>query len=174
MGEIRQASYTEGVNHHHSRARRVAVYVLPLLGWMLLIFLMSTDVASSEHTKPIVRSLFLRLFPAAGDYFSPVQIGLIDYNLRKFAHVTEYAILAVLAYRAVVFGERRFRNAHVVWPFLIGVAYAASDEYHQSFYASRGAKADDVFIDAAGVTLGLLLCLWCRAAGDQKRESPAS
>lgn len=173
MGECGPASYNEDVNHH-SRGKRFLLYVLPLLAWMLLIFLMSTDFASSENTKPIVRSLFLQLFPAAADYFSPYQIGLIDYNLRKFAHVTEYAILAVLAYRAVVFGARRFRNAHVIWPFLIGVAYAASDEYHQSFYPSRGAKADDVFIDAAGVTLGLLLCLWRRAATAEKRESPDS
>jgi VanZ family protein len=76
-----------------------------------------------------------------------------DYVLRKCAHVTEYAILSVLLLRALG------REAPA---FLIGVAYAASDEVHQHFVAGRHASPVDVAIDAAGLALGL--AAWRRLA----------
>jgi VanZ family protein len=76
-----------------------------------------------------------------------------DYVLRKCAHVTEYAILFVLLLRALG------REAPA---FLIGVAYAASDEVHQHFVAGRHASPVDVAIDAAGLALGL--AAWRRLA----------
>jgi Predicted integral membrane protein len=140
---------------------------------MTLIFCMSTDVASSERTKPVVRSLLLRIVPSAAQYLTPAQIGLIDYNLRKMAHVTEYAILAALAYRAIRQDDPRFRNRHVWLPLLIGVLYAASDEYHQSFSPSRGAKVEDVVIDSTGVIIGVFLCLWHRMATMERERKRA-
>ena len=143
---------------------RSAYYVGPLLVWMLVIFGFSTDVASAEKTRPAVGGVLSRLFPGIARRLTRAQLERVDWNLRKSAHVTEYAILAILAFRAVAFGDPTFRNRNVVLPFLIGVLYAASDEYHQSFTASRGAKAADVTFDAFGVTVGLLLCLWRHAA----------
>lgn len=142
------------------RLVRAAYYVAPLLVWMLLIFGLSTDAGSAERTKPAVGGILHRLFPGLAHRLTPAQVERVDWNIRKSAHVTEYAILAILAYRAVCFGNPTFRNRNVTLPFLIGVLYAASDEFHQSFYASRGAKAADVTFDTFGVTLGLLLCLW--------------
>ena len=143
-----------------------AYYVSPLLLWMLVIFSLSTDTASAERTRPAIGGILGRLFPGLARHLSPRMLDRIDFNLRKAAHVTEYALLAVLAYRAVAFGSPQFRHRHVILPFLIGVLYAASDEYHQSFYASRGAKAADVTFDTFGVTAGLLLCLWRHAASN--------
>jgi len=147
---------------------RAIFYVGPLLFWMLVIFGFSTDAASAERTRPAVNSILSRLLPGLARRLTNTQIERVDWNLRKGAHVTEYAILAILAYRAVAFGNPTFRNRNVVLPFLIGVLYAASDEYHQSFYASRGATAADVTFDTFGVTMGLLLCLW-QHAGREKR-----
>jgi VanZ family protein len=93
-------------------------------------------------------------------YLSPAAIERINWNVRKTAHVSEYAVLAILAYRAVAFGNPRFRSRNVILPLLIGVLYAASDEYHQSFIPSRFACAQDVFYDTAGVFAGMILCLW--------------
>lgn len=133
---------------------------------MLLIFGFSTDAASASKTRPAVGAIVRRLFPALARRLSPTQLERADWNLRKSAHVTEYAILAILAYRAVAFGSPAFRSRNVVLPFVWSVLYAASDEYHQSFYPSRGAKAADVVFDTFGVTIGLLLCLWQRARVD--------
>jgi VanZ family protein len=75
-------------------------------------------------------------------------LGVWDTILRKAAHMTEYAILALLLLRAL---------GRDVPAFLLGLAYAASDELHQHFVRSRHGSPVDVVIDALGLTLGLLV-----------------
>jgi VanZ family protein len=74
-------------------------------------------------------------------------LGTWDTILRKAAHVTEYAILGLLLVRAIG------REAPA---FVLGVAYAITDEIHQHFVTGRHASPIDVAIDSAGVLLGLL------------------
>jgi VanZ family protein len=78
-------------------------------------------------------------------------LGTWDYVLRKCAHVTEYAIFGALLLRAL---------GREVPAFLIGLAYAASDEFHQHFVRGRHASPVDVAIDAVGIAFGLLA--WTR------------
>jgi VanZ family protein len=80
-------------------------------------------------------------------------LGTWDLVLRKCAHVTEYAILGFLLVRAVG------REAPALG---LGVLYAASDEFHQSFVRGRHASPVDVAIDSVGLLLGLLA--WRRYA----------
>jgi VanZ family protein len=73
-------------------------------------------------------------------------LGTWDYVLRKCAHMTEYAILAVLVWRAS--GSYR-------WAFAVAVAYACTDELHQTFVHGRHGSPVDVGIDAVGALVGL-------------------
>ena len=82
-------------------------------------------------------------------------LGVWDEILRKCAHATEYAILGVLLWRAL---ERELPA------FLLGVAYAASDELHQHFVAGRHGSPVDVAIDAGGLAIGLALLRAARTA----------
>jgi VanZ family protein len=75
-------------------------------------------------------------------------LGTWDTILRKCAHATEYAILAILLYRAI---------GRELPAFLIGLAYAVTDELHQEFVQGRHASPFDVSMDAAGLVLGLLV-----------------
>jgi VanZ family protein len=75
-------------------------------------------------------------------------LGTWDTVLRKGAHVTEYAILGLLLLRAV---------GRELPAFLIGVAYAITDEVHQHFVQGRHASPVDVAIDSAGILLGIVL-----------------
>jgi VanZ family protein len=75
-------------------------------------------------------------------------LGGWDYVLRKGAHMTEYAILAVLLVRA---------TGSYAWAFGITVAYAASDEVHQLFVRGRHGSPIDVGIDAVGALIGITL-----------------
>jgi VanZ family protein len=75
-------------------------------------------------------------------------LGTWDYVLRKGAHMTEYAILALLLVRA---------TGSYVWALSLTVAYAASDEFHQTFVRGRHGSPIDVGIDAAGALIGLAL-----------------
>jgi VanZ family protein len=75
-------------------------------------------------------------------------LGTWDLVLRKLAHFAEYAVLAVLAYRAVGHG-----------PAAVAIAslYSATDELHQMFVAGRHGSPVDWLIDTAGAATGVLL-----------------
>jgi VanZ family protein len=75
------------------------------------------------------------------------DLGVWDTILRKGAHMTEYAILALLLFRAL---------GSELHAFVFGLAYAISDEIHQLFVSGRHGSPVDVTIDAAGLLLGLL------------------
>jgi len=76
------------------------------------------------------------------------DLGTWDTVLRKCAHVSEYAVLALLLYRAL---------GRELPAFLVGLAYAVTDEIHQEFVRGRHASPFDVSMDAAGLVLGLLV-----------------
>jgi VanZ family protein len=76
------------------------------------------------------------------------DLGVWDTILRKGAHMTEYAILALLLFRAL---------GREVPAFVLGFAYAVTDEIHQEFVRGRHASPFDVAMDAAGLALGLLV-----------------
>jgi VanZ family protein len=76
------------------------------------------------------------------------DLGVWDTVLRKCAHATEYAIFALLLYRAI---------GRDLPAFMIGLTYAVTDEIHQAFVRGRHASPFDVAMDAAGLALGLLV-----------------
>ena len=121
---------------------------------MAIIFAGSTDLMSAEHTSRIIVPLLRWFVPT----ISPLTLLRLEFLFRKAAHVSEYAVLAVLLYRAFVhtiFQSRRALSAGIV--LLSCAAYAASDEFHQSFVPSRTASLRDVMIDLCGAMLAVLL-----------------
>ena len=96
------------------------------------------------------------IFTASGDTQSSQLV-------RKCAHLTEFAVLALLFWRAF---RKPVRNAPRPWlwaearlALLCTMLYAAGDEFHQLFVASREGKVSDVLLDTSGAALGLL-ALW--------------
>jgi VanZ family protein len=75
-------------------------------------------------------------------------LGGWDLVLRKLAHAGEYAVLGALLVRAL--GREPLA-------FLLGSAYAATDEVHQLFVAGREGSPLDWLVDTVGVALGILL-----------------
>lgn len=144
-----------------------ARYWLPALGWMALIWVMSSDVGSGEHSASILIPVMTWLFPWA----TPDQIALLHTLVRKLGHLTEYAILAALWFRGLV-GERRLTPAPSAWLALaVSVVWAVLDEAHQGTIPSRTASAGDVMIDAVGATLAVLAAR--RRRGNRVRSSDA-
>jgi VanZ family protein len=125
---------------------------LPVLFWMAVIFLASTDVMSAVHTSRFIVPFLLWLKPD----IAPATILQIHFLIRKGAHVTEYAILAFLLARAVEQSSRHVKIwKSILIALVVAAFYAASDEFHQSFIPSRGACVEDVLIDITGALLGL-------------------
>lgn len=108
---------------------------LPVVLWMVLIYVFSDQPNSNETT--------LELF------------GSFNYYVRKAAHMSEYAILFLLCYRAVSasFPDRKKNMFVTGLAFVITVLYACSDEWHQSLVPGRSALFSDVLIDTSGAFL---------------------
>jgi len=127
----------------------------PLIFWAVLIFIGSGSLLSAEHTSIIIRAI-KRLFPSA----SPDFLSWFHFLFRKAGHLTEYAILAILGVRALRNSSHPFIQRHrYTVSLLLAVAYALTDEFHQSFVPSRTATIHDSMIDAAGAIMALGI-LW--------------
>jgi VanZ family protein len=73
-----------------------------------------------------------------------------DIVLRKLAHVTEYAVLTALWWRALRGIGLRFPLALAIG---ISLGYAATDEFHQTFVDGRTGTPVDVLIDSIGIAI---------------------
>ena len=136
---------------------------LLVAGWALVIFGASSDSGSSNRTSRIIDPIVRFLYPKISEAGLSTTVLLI----RKAAHVTEYAILSMLLWRALRrdLGTPGWtwqrRPAFAAW--CLATFYAATDEIHQVFVPSRTGQVQDVLIDSGGAALGLLLVfLWCR------------
>ena len=93
--------------------------------------------------------------------FSSLQVGSSneiywkDFVIKKTAHIVEYAILAVLLYRAMIGSDIEKKKA-IIFAILIVSLYGFTDEFHQSFTPGREPRIRDVIIDTIGGALGVL------------------
>ena len=81
--------------------------------------------------------------------------SVVIFVLRKIAHFSEYALLLALWFRALRgrLGIDRGLGA----AYAIVVAYAATDEFHQTFVHGRTGTPRDVLIDAFGALVAALV-----------------
>jgi VanZ family protein len=134
---------------------RFLKYWLPVLVWMSLIFGFSTDVGSSRHTSRIIGPVLRWIIPDISDEV----IDKVQLVVRKGGHLTEYAILAVLAWRALRQPQkgdsRPWNSRHAFGALLIATLFAITDEWHQSTVPSRQGQVSDVILDTLGAGTGL-------------------
>jgi len=131
----------------------------PAFFWAGVIFTMSTDTFSAEHTRWVLEPVLRWLDPA----LTSSQFERIHHFIRKCAHFTEYFIFCLLLYRAV-------RGAREGWRWTWGLAalfcaagYSVLDEIHQAFVASRTASPYDSLLDSIGAFAAFgVMWLWFR------------
>jgi VanZ family protein len=76
-------------------------------------------------------------------------LGVVDLVGRKIIHMSEYALLCFLWWRALRTVAPHGRA--VILAAAVAVAYACTDEYHQHFVRGRHGTPVDVAIDSVGV-----------------------
>jgi VanZ family protein len=141
------------------KTRNFALYWLPVVLWMAMLFGFSSDSQSFHHSSRILEPLLRLLLPN----LSPEMRDAIVFTARKVVHLSVYAMLALLVWRAWRKPVRRdprpwsWRDAGVA--LLVAALYAASDEFHQTFVPGRDGCVRDVLIDTCGAAAGLFL-LW--------------
>jgi VanZ family protein len=147
----RPGCFDPGVSHRGLFLK----YWLPVLIWMALIFSGSTDLLSSQRTSRIIGPLVHWMFPG----LSEETVGQVVFVVRKTAHLAEYAVLALLLWRALrrplSSDPRPWSWREAAWALGLAALYAASDELHQSLVASRLGSVLDVCLDTAGAAGGL-------------------
>ena len=110
--------------------KRFAAYQLPWLAYAALIVIVSS-ISNLPDPK-------------------------IDFEyLDKVAHFGEYFIFFILTYRALanLWSTGRRFPAYAV-AIVLSVAFAALDEYHQSFVRGRQSDIYDLVADTLGIVLG--------------------
>jgi VanZ family protein len=140
-------------------------YWAPLGDWLAAIFFFSTDAMSAAHTSRFVEPLIRSIVPNA----SPETVYAVHVAVRKCGHLTEYGLLALLAFRAVRRGRPEpFRARWAAAAFAIASSYAVVDEFHQTFVASRTGNAGDVLVDMVGVAAALVALAWVRRRANSR------
>jgi len=134
---------------------------------MGVIFGASSDRGSFQHSSRIIEPLLRWLFPKLADEAVHATVLFA----RKCAHLAEYAVLAVLLWRAL---RRSSEQGDAPWRWPVAgltlalvALYAATDEFHQVFVPSRQASVLDVLLDTLGGALALFF-VW--AAGWWRRH----
>lgn len=131
-------------------------YWLPPLLWMAAMFGFSTDAFSADNTGSKLYWLLHLLYPA----ITNEQYETIHFLTRKAGHFTEYAVLALLWYRAFWAGSaRKWQWRWAAQTFAIIAVWALLDEWHQTFTANRTGSIYDSLLDMSG-GLTALLALW--------------
>jgi len=128
---------------------RFAVAVL----WLLLVLFLGGTYFAAQETARFVVPILRSLMPGA-----PVsQVQAVHMVLRKVAHLTEYAVLALLWFSAIVRVEGRTPRAASWAALSICLVCACADEAHQSTLPTRQGSVRDVLIDAFGATAMLTI-----------------
>lgn len=135
---------------------------------MVLIFSASSDSNSYQHSSFLLEPVLRGIFP----HIEQTRIDVIHYIFRKFGHLSEYAVLALLLWRAIgntgrqPVRSQRLPSIQSSWRWdVAGLAisivflHAALDEFHQAFVPGRTALISDIFIDTAGGAAAILT-LW--------------
>jgi VanZ family protein len=139
----------------------------PLLAWAAFVLFASSANFSASNTSRIIRPLLLWLIPN----ITEPSLLRVHFFVRKAAHFTEYALLALFAARAFrTSGLAAVRHSWWLAAFALVAAVALTDEYHQSFLPSRTGTIYDSLLDMTGgatalAALALLLSARRRGRG---------
>lgn len=146
-----------------AESKKKFLYIIPVIIWMVFIFYMSGKTGQESSGQSGKISLFITDLLEKVRQDSPQEMqnlqDILELVIRKTAHMTEYAILFLLSYLAMVkisMSQSRFYNRSIA--VLISLLYACSDEMHQLLVPGRSGRMIDVGIDMAGVLI-VLICM---------------
>ena len=136
----------------------------PALLWAAVIFSMSTDTFSSDHTATVIAPIFRWLMPSMTD----VQFNILHHFIRKTAHFAEYFVFGLLVYRGVRGAGKGWRWTWGLAALSVAAGYSALDEVHQAFVISRTASPYDSLLDSFGAFVAVAaLWVWFRFSPSQ-------
>ncbi|MDL4839207.1 VanZ family protein [Aquibacillus rhizosphaerae] len=144
-------------------------WIFPI-AWMGMIFYASAQPYQDQDIKPFLSNYIDLSFLAPYlDWITFVYhqsevsvaalgvLGLIEFFIRKAAHVTVFLILCLAFYFAINKTSKLIRKYQVLFALVATIIYAIFDEIHQGFTPNRTPFIGDVFLDSFGACLGVAL-----------------
>ncbi|MEP6924389.1 MAG: VanZ family protein [Pyrinomonadaceae bacterium] len=139
----------------NSKWREYLWYYAPLILWIVIIFVASSNTGSMANTSRIIRPLLLWLVPD----ISEISLLIVHGYIRKLAHFVFYFILGFLAARALVSTSKTYlRKFWILAALALVIIVAVLDETNQSFLASRTSSIYDVLLDTVGGLTAIIIC----------------
>ncbi|MGI8316722.1 VanZ family protein [Halobacillus mangrovi] len=149
------------------------LYTAVPLSIMVILFISSSQPYEEQDLRPTL-SQYLPI-ETIKPFLEPIQFtyhnekvsvethgvdGMIEFFIRKGAHFSIYLLLMWTTFMALLqwLHKRVWKLLSIA--FLITMAYAAFDEFHQSLTPNRTPYAGDVLLDGSGALtagLGILL-----------------
>ena len=142
--------------------KKLILWIL-IFVWMITIFMFSAQNGdeSSELSQGFLRTFILRFTP---DKISEDIVNMMEYIIRKCAHMTEYAVFGILVFYQIKL-YRLFEKEwnRIVMAVICVMIYASTDEIHQLFVGGRSGRFTDVLIDTAGGFIGIMAAAFIAA-----------
>jgi hypothetical protein len=113
--------------------------------------------STSRYLLPMLRWLF-------PDLSIRTYLDLIVW-LRKAAHVTEYALLGLLAFRAVFLTVESALARVALLALGVAATVAVTDEIRQALLPERTGSVWDIAIDVSGALAAIGFALWLKRRG---------
>ncbi len=119
------------------------IKLISLIVWMSIIFILSNDTNSNEVTHAAIKNVF--------NIYNKQILEIVNYIIRKCAHITEYLILFFLIKTNLKEYKINPKKALII-SIIFCLLYSISDEYHQ-YLVGRTGEFKDVLIDMLGITI---------------------
>lgn len=123
--------------------------------WVLVIMGFASDGFSASSTSSYLEPFLRWLDPD----ISHDRLREIHFMVRKPFHMIEYAVLAMLSFRAFRLTLRVPVLQVALLSLMIVLAVAGLDEWRQSWIPTRTGSAADVALDCIGGALGVIALL---------------
>lgn len=138
------------------------VMLFLMLGWMIVIFCFSAQPA--DRSAEVSGTVAYKIVSTSEQVFRMEMsenerkgyAEMLDYPVRKIAHMTEYAILSLFCYGFYLSLSQTGGRCSLL-AAVTAIGYAATDEFHQLFVPGRAGRISDVCIDSVGIVLMLLI-----------------
>ena len=149
--------------------KKKIIYITLTIIWMIIIFIMSSmnTNESNGKSKQTIKKTVQKTTEISENIgitdIKPTEkqvnetVNKLNFPLRKCAHATEYAVLAILIiFTLNSFWGKNYTIKKIVMAIIICFIYSLTDEYHQSFVLGRPCQFSDCLIDTLG---SLIMCL---------------
>jgi VanZ family protein len=143
---------------------------------MVIIYSFSAKPVDNSNESSL--SIASTILSAYENIIDPIQkqevrmdiLESINHVVRKGAHFTEYAVLAISLIIHLLAWKFQGMKLFTI-SVAISAVYAATDEFHQTFVPGRAGMMKDVLLDTMGAATGALLFLLFLGVLEKRRKN---